>query len=186
MKQLCDWMWWGPLTNQKPPRAIDQSQLLCAPEGCGGPWRGQRGPQRGHRGVQRGVQRGMDGVQKGAEGTQRGARGHRGAQIGVQRGMEGVQRGAEEHRGVHRGCRGGIEGHGGCRGRTEGAWRGMEGVQRGHEGVHGGVQRRLFVLGYHWLPLETIDLVGDNRELECLRHILGSSTYYEWLIISEH
>ena len=24
----------------------------------------------------------------------------------------------------------------------------------------------LFVLGYHWLPLATIDLVGDNRELE--------------------
>ena len=24
----------------------------------------------------------------------------------------------------------------------------------------------LFALGYHWLPLATIDLVGDNRELE--------------------
>ena len=24
----------------------------------------------------------------------------------------------------------------------------------------------LFVLGYHWLPLATIDLVGDNREFE--------------------
>ena len=24
----------------------------------------------------------------------------------------------------------------------------------------------LFVLGYHWLPLATIDLVGDNRECE--------------------
>ena len=23
-----------------------------------------------------------------------------------------------------------------------------------------------FVLGYHWLPLATIDLVGDNREFE--------------------
>ena len=22
----------------------------------------------------------------------------------------------------------------------------------------------LFVLGYHWLPLATINLVGDNRE----------------------
>ena len=24
----------------------------------------------------------------------------------------------------------------------------------------------LFVLGYHWLPLATIDLVGDNREFD--------------------
>ena len=24
----------------------------------------------------------------------------------------------------------------------------------------------LFVLGKHWLPLATIDLVGDNREFE--------------------
>ena len=24
----------------------------------------------------------------------------------------------------------------------------------------------LFVFGYHWLPLATIDLVGDNREFE--------------------
>ena len=24
----------------------------------------------------------------------------------------------------------------------------------------------LFVLGYHWLPLATIDLVGDNKEFE--------------------
>ena len=24
----------------------------------------------------------------------------------------------------------------------------------------------LFVLCYHWLPLATIDLVGDNKELE--------------------
>ena len=24
----------------------------------------------------------------------------------------------------------------------------------------------LFVLGYHWLPLATIELVGDNREFE--------------------
>ena len=24
----------------------------------------------------------------------------------------------------------------------------------------------LFVLGYHWLPLATIDLVGDPREFE--------------------
>ena len=24
----------------------------------------------------------------------------------------------------------------------------------------------LFVLGYHWLPIATIDLVGDNREFD--------------------
>ena len=24
----------------------------------------------------------------------------------------------------------------------------------------------LFVHGYHWLPIATIDLVGDNREFE--------------------
>ena len=24
----------------------------------------------------------------------------------------------------------------------------------------------LFVLGYHWLPIATIDLVGNNREIE--------------------
>ena len=26
----------------------------------------------------------------------------------------------------------------------------------------------MYVLGYHWLPLATIDLVGDNREFEVL------------------
>ena len=31
-------------------------------------------------------------------------------------------------------------------------------------GLHGGTS--LFVLGYHWLPLATINLVGDNREFE--------------------
>ena len=33
-----------------------------------------------------------------------------------------------------------------------------------------------FVLGYHWLPLATIDLVGDNRELDSLRQIMRSYT----------
>ena len=41
----------------------------------------------------------------------------------------------------------------------------MEGVLQkitveGHSG------RSLFVLGYHWLPLATIHLVGGNREFE--------------------
>ena len=26
--------------------------------------------------------------------------------------------------------------------------------------------RSLFIIGYHWLPLATIDLVSDNREFE--------------------
>ena len=29
---------------------------------------------------------------------------------------------------------------------------------------HSGEVKSLFVLGYHWLPLGTIDLVGDNTE----------------------
>ena len=54
----------------------------------------------------------------------------------------------------------------------------QRGTRRGYvEGVHGGGTRRgyteqniegasLFVLGYHWLSLATIDLVSDNREFE--------------------
>ena len=35
-------------------------------------------------------------------------------------------------------------------------------------GVYTGLYRgvSLFVLGYHWLTIATIDLVGDNREFE--------------------
>ena len=122
-------MWWGPLTNQKPPRVIDQSQLLCALEGvqrtCGGSTEGCGGVRRGHGG-----------------------------------GTEGVWR---EHGGMCRGCTG-AQGHGG----------GMEGAQRGAEGHKGGMEgcRGLCVLGYYWLSLATIDLVGDSREPGCLRHIL--------------
>ena len=32
--------------------------------------------------------------------------------------------------------------------------------------MHRGHIRDAFVLGYHWLPLATTDLVGDNREFE--------------------
>ena len=28
----------------------------------------------------------------------------------------------------------------------------------------------MFVLGYHWLPLATIGLVGDNREFELVTY----------------
>ena len=41
----------------------------------------------------------------------------------------------------------------------------------------------LFVLGYHWLPLATIDLVGDNRELGSLWHIMRPYSHYGWLVV---
>ena len=34
----------------------------------------------------------------------------------------------------------------------------------------------LFVHGYHWLPIATIDLVGDNREFEALGIFCGLIT----------
>ena len=34
----------------------------------------------------------------------------------------------------------------------------------------------LFVHGYHWLPIATIDLVGDNREFEVLGIFCGLIT----------
>ena len=37
--------------------------------------------------------------------------------------------------------------------------------------------------GYHWLPLATIDLVGDNRGFEVFRHILSCYTHYSWLLV---
>ena len=40
--------------------------------------------------------------------------------------------------------------------------------------------RGAFVLGCHWLPLATIDLVGDNREFEVFRHILSCYIHYSW------
>ena len=70
---------------------------------------------------------------------------------------------AEVRRGVHRGV---------CRGVHGGAQRGAQRCMEGCVEVRGGVCRGvydgalLFVHGYHWLPLATIDLVGDNREFE--------------------
>ena len=55
-------------------------------------------------------------------------------------------------------------------------------MEGGCRGVHGGASS-LFVLGYHWLPIATIDLVGDNREFEVFRHILSCYTHYSWLIV---
>ena len=37
----------------------------------------------------------------------------------------------------------------------------------------------LFVHGYHWLPLATIDLVGDNREFEVWGMLLRSYNHYK-------
>ena len=44
------------------------------------------------------------------------------------------------------------------------AQRCTEGCAELCRGVRGGPL--LYVLGYHWLPLATIDLVGDNREFD--------------------
>ena len=71
--------------------------------------------------------------------------------------------------GVHAPCMEGFMHH---------AWRGAGtmcgGFTYGAWGVHapcmGGSENfkcpPLFVLGYHWLPIATIDLVGNNREIE--------------------
>ena len=79
----------------------------------------------------------------------------------------GAQRCAEVRRRAQRGARrcvevcGGVQrGAGGVR---RGAWRG---AGRCTEGSQIFKCSSLFVLGYHWLPLATIDLVGDNRDFE--------------------
>ena len=43
----------------------------------------------------------------------------------------------------------------------------------------------MFVLAYHWLPLVTIDLVGDNRGISNFKDILATYTYYGWFIVLE-
>ena len=100
------------------------------------------------------------GTDMGAEGCKGGTEGHTGDAEG---GTEGC---AEAWRGLWRGCRGGC-------GRVErgslGKWRDVNGMQRGHGGDtegHGGIHRGVHVHGCHWLPLATIDLVGDNRVFE--------------------
>ena len=64
----------------------------------------------------------------------------------------------------------------GLRARVKGTLSQSDYMQGLHmQGLHAGVMSAgvactvgpsLFVLGYHWLPLPTIDLVGDNREFE--------------------
>ena len=90
-------------------------------------------------------------------------------------------------------CRGCIW-RGMLRGYAEGAkQRGYaEGYAEGYtEGVHGGDTQRGYMEGYMkglWgvLPLATIDLMGNNRELGSFRDILRCYTHCVWLIVSEH
>ena len=115
-------------------------------------------------------------------GAQRWAKVHRGVLkcIGLQR---GAQRCAEVHRGVCRGVRR-------CMERYVDVWRCMDrcavvhgGVQRCMKGVYEGVQRYVGMSGgVNWLPLPTVDLVGDNRKL---RLILRCYTPFGWLIVLE-
>ena len=95
----------------------------------------------------------------------------------------GAQRCTEVCGGVRGGARRCAEGYTeGCmevhRGVCRGAWRCMEGCVEVCRGARRGAWR--------WLPLATINLVGDSREFESMRHILRSYTHYIWLIISEH
>ena len=70
---------------------------------------------------------------------------------------------------VQRFTEGCVEVHGGVQ---RGAWRCVWRCAEVHGGVCGGAWRCVqrcaegFVFSYHWLPLATIDLVGDNREFE--------------------
>ena len=42
----------------------------------------------------------------------------------------------------------------------------VKGVQRGTEGAEKVCRRCMEEVVYHWLPLATIDIEGDNREFE--------------------
>ena len=41
----------------------------------------------------------------------------------------------------------------------------------------------MFVLGYSWLPLATIGLVGDNKEFGSLSTLLWCYTHHRWPIV---
>ena len=54
-----------------------------------------------------------------------------------------------------------------------GKWRYMEGWTKVFKGLYEGVQRYAGVSGgVNWLPLPTIDLMGDNREIEAYFEVL--------------
>ena len=64
-----------------------------------------------------------------------------------------------------------------------GKWRYVEGWTKVYKGLYEGVQRYAGVSGgVNWLPLPTIDLVGDNKEL---RLILRCYNPFGWLIVLE-
>ena len=53
-----------------------------------------------------------------------------------------------------------------------------------YKGVHEGVQRYIRVSGgVNWLPLPTVDLVGDYRKIEAYFEVLY--TPFGWLIVLE-
>ena len=90
---------------------------------------------------------------------------------------EVIDRCAEVHRGVCRGverCMNGYVDMQSCIDRCAV-------VHGGVQGVHEGVQRYAGVSGgVNWLPLPTIDLVGDNREIEAYFEVL----YPFWVVDS--
>ena len=60
-----------------------------------------------------------------------------------------------------------------------GKWRYMEGWTKVFKGLYEGVQRYAGVSGgVNWLPLPTIDLMGDNREIEAYFEVL-----YPFLVV---
>ena len=62
-----------------------------------------------------------------------------------------------------------------------GKWRHMEGWTKVYKGLYEGVQRYAGVSrGVNWLPLPTIDLVGDNREIKAYFEVL----YPFWVVDS--
>ena len=170
-----DWLWWGQLANQNHEwrcTEVCRGAQRCA-EVCGGVRRGAWRCAEGCVEVCRGAQRCAEGCAEGCAEVRRGVHG------GVWRCVEGCAEGCTEvRRGAQRGAQRCAEVGGGARRCTE---------------VHGGARRdvgfwldnifTLFVLGYHWLPLATTGLVGDNREFEVYRHILSCYTHYSWLIV---
>ena len=61
-----------------------------------------------------------------------------------------------------------------------GKWRYMEGWTKVYKGLYEGVQRYTGVSGgVNLLPLPTIDLVGDNREIEAYFEVL----YSYWVVL---
>ena len=92
----------------------------------------------------------------------------------VRRGVVGTINQSESCAEVCRGVRGGVwrgvrrcaEGWWGQLTNQNLAWRCTEGCAEGYAEVHGEVRGGVLVHVCHWLPIATIDLVGDNRNLK--------------------